>query len=136
VGVDDALARDRRHLAVAQRIVRQDQAADEFRMDPGLLQAVLHGGALHRGLARHVAFALAIQLEDAAFAQHDRTGLHFHQQQVAVRGQHHDVDLAVAVAPVVQGVQRHAVEDFEAIRQVVAQPFEDLEFAVAPGVGA
>ncbi len=105
-------------------------------MDAGLLQAVLHRGALHQRLARDVAFAAAIELVDAAFAQHDGAGLHFHQQQVAVRGQHHDVDLAVAIVPVVDGVQRDAVEHLEAFRQVVAQPLEDIEFAIATGVGA
>ena len=133
--VDDPLARHGDDLLVAQRVIRQHQAAEHGRIESGFLQPVLHCGALHPALAQHIAFGVAIYLEDFAMAQQHRSRLDLDEKQAAVRRQNCHVDLAVAVARALQRVQGYAVEDFERRRQVVAQAREHFVLAKAPAVG-
>ena len=133
-GVDDAVAGQGDDVVVLQPIVGQHQAVADEGVQAGFLQTVQQGGALDGQLAAHVVFAAGVEFEEFAVAQLDAAGFDLHEQQVAGGAEHDDVDFAVAVLAVLDGVPGDAVKDVVAGGQALLQALQHVEFAVQAGV--
>lgn len=106
-------------------------------MQAGFRRAVHHRCILHPALPADVVPPVCIQFVDFAVAHVDVPGLDLHEQQVPRRRHDDDIDLAMALLPIMHAAQRHVVENFIAVGQVFLKTGQCVEFAIeAAGMAA
>lgn len=108
--IDDTLARQRDDVRLLNQEVRKHYTVRHVGMEAGILEPIDHRSMLYSTLAGYVAAVVPINLDQVAVDQLLAACLDLHEQEIASRREHDQIDLAVTILLLLDRVPRNAVE--------------------------